>query len=411
MVIGGRMVARILGVVLLSGGVAVAQPGERWGQDRGPRFGGEMAREWLEPPVTSDEVKRYGELLGLSPDQLAAANLLLEGTMGPFQERARVMRDTFESVRETFRQTRDPSGFTSMRDEMSAFRKDRAEAEAAFLGDLRQLLTPEQEARWGTLERTRRRERTVRRGLMSGERADLVQILQGDGFTPAAREAVGPILERYEADLDRELIRRNEAYERAMDQGPVFFGGGGDPAAAQKLWEDGREASTRVRDVNRRYAREIEAALPDDQRAAFTKAFKRASFGRVYRETFAERTLDAADKAPGLDDTQRDALRAIRDTHARELAGLNTRLEQAIEASEANATPGRMFRRDESPELQELRQARRELDTRTEQKVRELLREDQRTGLPSRDSDEEDGEGPGGRRAGRERADGAGRSR
>lgn len=399
----GAVAGVVTAAVLLVAGDALAQPGG--GGGRGGGMGGGMGgfmggREPFEPPVNSADLEKYAAILNLTPEQKEAARALLDAAMAEFQPAAKAARDKVEELRAEFRETRDPSVWQGMGEIMREYRTARNSVERTFMSDIQVLLSDEQAARWPTVERTHRRDRTIGRGLMSGERVDLIAIVDGMGLSEGEKSALAPVLDQYAADLDRELIKRNEVYDEGEQRGMEIWQ---DPEAREAMFNKGREASKRVRDVNERYARQLEGLLPDGKRAAFVERVKRESFPTVYRETYAHRVLAAAEKFTDLDDAQRASLAALRESFARDLAASNAKMEAAIREREDTADVGQMFFQRGGGPMQELRESRRSLERSTVQRVRDLLSEDQRARLPERGDDEEGWRGPDGqgRRAGR----------
>src|SRR5690606_12671489 len=152
-------------------------------------------------------------------------------------------------------------------------------------------------------------------------------------------------LEQYEIDLDRELVKRNEVYEQGESRARELMEDfrSGDMTRAQEMFVKGRDASRRVKEVNQRYARQLEHLLPEAKREAFASTVKHEMYPMVYREMYASRVLGAAEKIEDLDDAQRASLAAIRESHARELASLNAQMEAAIEERENTADMMQMF--------------------------------------------------------------------
>jgi hypothetical protein len=212
------------------------------------------------------------------------------------------------------------------------------------------------------------------------------------------------VLERYEEELDRELINRERVQESLMGRmGEMRMGG--DMGAMQRMMEEGREASVRVRDVNRRYARQVQEALPENKQFEFARAVKTASFPDIYRETHAERSIAAAAGFADLDATQREGLESIRTNYTREVSVLNDRLAAAQEELEMNFNIQRMMQggRDLGP-VGELRRQKRELDQNTVENLQKLLRPEQVSRLPQREENRDwRGGGGGGRDGGGDR--------
>ncbi|MBL8964102.1 MAG: hypothetical protein KF787_09970 [Phycisphaeraceae bacterium] len=386
-----------VGVASILSPAAHGQPG---GAGRGgPQGGGMrgMMGDLFSSPVTNREIDLFTQVAGLTTDQKEAAKTILEGYQENFRSRSnRVQRD-MDRVREKFQETRDPGVWLELRTTMQDFRAQRTQMEEQFFSDFKSLLTPQQVERWPAIERAHRRSRTLGRGMISGERADLIQIMESSAFPVDVQATVLPVLGDYEEALDRALIARNKAYDEVADA--FQQGGMGDGfARAQELFAKGREASIRVRELNRRYARQILDMLPETSKEAFDSAFKRASYPDVYRPTSAGRQISAAEQFTDLDDTQKESLSAVKTTYARSLAAINEKMAAAITRREEEFDPRQMMQRmgrggrgggqGDNDQTAELRREKRALDETTAANLRKILREDQVGRLPQEGDDE-----------------------
>ncbi len=379
------------------GGTAMAQPGGGRGMGGGMgMFGGGMfGGGGTDAPVTKAEVDRYGKILKFTSDQSEAAKALFEGFEAAYKPKQDAARKAMEDAREEFRETRDPGVWTTVGEKMTKLRDERAAAEKQFLDDVKSLLTPEQAAVWPKVERERRREKVMRQGLMSGERADLVKIVENLKLGEDASKAVAPVLDTYEVDIDAMLVKRNEVTEKAMSQGnklrEAFMGG--DMTEVNKLFEDGREAAVRVRDTNRRYAKQIEGLLAGEEQAKFNAEFRKESYPQIYRTTrYGTRVIEAA-AAMELDATSKQSLEAIKADFEQRNNALNDQAEKAQDAQEENFSIQNMMGGGNNEEMTKVRTARRELETKTIEQVKALLTPEQVAKLPERGND---GGGPGG---------------
>ncbi len=350
--------------------------------------GGQM----LDPAINSEQLEKFSGMLKLSDDQHDAAKALFDGYFQSHQARAEKMRTVMEDARETFRESRDPSVFQEMGEKMRAFREESQKAEKGFMDDVKSLLTPEQEPAFASVERARRREAGMRRNPMSvsGERADLIAIVEKLKLPEEAHAGLVPVLDSYEQDLDRELVKRDELREKAEGQQQQIFAamrgdGGGDMAAIEKMIKENREAMMRVREVNRKYARQIESLLPADSAPTFALEFKKASFPDIYRDRYAARVIAAAEKME-LTEEQRNGIAAVRDSYTRDSDGLNKQNEAATEEREANFTLQNMMGGGgmNTERMQELRQQRENIENTAVKKVQDLLTAEQKAKLPER---------------------------
>lgn len=371
----------------------------------GGMFGGGQG-QMFEPTINSRDLDGYGQLFGLDTVQKDAVKTLFDGYQQQFAVEAKKVRDELEVLRDEAREARDPELWREMGEKTTAFQKKRNEMEQNFLNDFRSVLTTEQEAKWPKFERTRRREMTIGRGLMSGERVDVIKLVDDLKLSADERAAFNPILDQYEVDLDRELIERNKMQDDMQSRMRDLFS---DPEAADDMIKKGRDIAVKVRDVNRRYAAQVESQLADDKKAQFNTAFRRESFPQIYRDTYATRVVEAAGKLEGLDDNQKSAIMTLREAYYRDLETVQRGMEKAQEESEMNfSISGMMNRRGgnnndggarrggggmfgESEAMGELRTKRRDIERGTEERIKAVLNEQQIAKLPTRGEDQERG--------------------
>lgn len=346
----------------------------------------------FEPGVNSRELEQFAELLGLSEDQKLVIETMFEGYQREFEAASQVARRAMDEAREEFRDTRDPAVWQDIRGVMEELGAKREAMDRTFLDDVKLLLTPDQSDKWPELERTRRRTRTLSRGFLSGEGVDLFRIARDLKVTEDAEAAasVEAVLERYAIDLDRALQKRNELYESGMRDAMDMWRGG-NFEEMQKRFEEARDAGVAVRDINRRYARQIESLLGDEERAAFSHEFKRQSFPRVYRRTYGMRVVESVDEFDDLTVDQRASIAAARERFERERSSLEDRWAAAIESGEMNRSVRDMFGMGGGDqEVRTLRNERRALDEKFVEQVRAVLTPEQVSRLPEGGAEDDD---------------------
>lgn len=370
------------GATVVTGAPAFFQPGAGLG------------RGWLEPTFTSRDIERYAEMLGLSAEQREAAQVLLTGYQTAVENAARAVRDATEQAREQFRESRDPGAWQRVGEVMANFRRQRETLDNTFRSDLQTMLDESQAQRWPAVERAMRRDRMLRQpfGLVSGERVDLFRLVEELSLSPDLRAPLEPVLERYELDLDRELIRREATEARNQQRLQQAWEGGGGFEEMGAIMAEAREAAVRVRDVNRRYARQLEGLLPADYGQRLAASFRAASFPSVYRPTSVDRAMEVVAGLADLDESQQQALSALSARYRREVDALNAKLAEAVELDEAQRfQSGQWFRfGDRDGPVADLRRQKRALVSETMEQLRSLLTEAQRARVPQ--GDEEDRE-------------------
>lgn len=381
----GRLAAAIVSLVAVAGvaPVAMAQPG-------GGRF--------MAPAVNSRSLDKYAQMLDMSDDQKQAAKTLFDGYQDESNRSRDKLQAQMEEVRQKFRDTRDPSVWQGMGDTMQKYRDERKKADEAFFNDVKSILTPAQIEKWPEVERANRRDTVLRRGIVSGERVNLFDVVDDMKLSDAAMSQVKPILSDYDQELDKALIAREAISEEGFTKFQQFRASG-DMKAMQDFIEKGRTAANRVKEINKKYARSISDVLPEDKQSAFTSEVKRESYPDVYRSTQVDRALEAASGFADLTPDQKDKIAALKDTYAKAIAPLQDKMVSATEEMEQKFTAADMmnrFRGQQDGPMGDLRRERRELVDKTQEDLKKILTPEQADKLPVGNQDGPDG-GPGGR--------------
>lgn len=389
------------------------QPGQR-ARDRGQGggggpggMGGGMFRNALEKPaINPRNLETAMHQLALSKDQQDAVHSLMDGYQGEADRIAEEIRKGRQSAMEAMRDEGPEAAqdaWKKVGEDQKKWRAEREKIDTGLMNDIQAVLTKEQGAGWESARRQVVRAQSLRQGLLSGERVDVLVLVNQLDLVEKDRDQVKPILEQYELDVDREIAERDRVTNDAMNSfdPSQFF----DPEKRQDLTkrlEARRAASEKVRDVNNRYAKQVEAALPDGPRGQFDKAFHEASFPEVYRQTQAGRALAAAEGFDDLSTDQRLGVADLRDRYDAKMVEMHPRMEQAALDMEKNfsiaGALGGFGQRGggngprggnggqgggNQPDAQRaLRQERRELDDKFMADLKKILSEDQAARLP-----------------------------
>ncbi len=353
-------------------------------------------------PMSRAELDRVAELLGLDAAQREIASAL----HGELLAASAAAEATFAAgLRALTRPAEGERDLAALMEEMpklvEARDRERTALDAAFLSDLRLLLTAEQEERWPAVERLRRRSATLAPGTVPGEAVDLVLLVEELELRASAEavSAVDPqplrsLIGRYEVELDRALVARN----RIRDDAPSLAGGrmldGETLDALRTHGEELREAGLRLRDINRKYVGQLATMLAPADADRLRERFRALSYPEIAGPSSAERLVEAALALEDLDTGQRAGLERLAAELERTLAAANDDLVAALEdeAEEpervvvASTVGGGSLRvvvgGGALPASVEARRARREVDRDFAERVRGLLREVQRERLP-----------------------------
>lgn len=348
--------------------------------------------------ISKSGVESYAKVLKLDSAQKDAAMQLFEAYRSTVEAARKEMSDAMKAVREEGQD--DASVFMEKMPKIAeAHGKKRQAAQTQFLSDLKSLLSSDQEQQWPALERMRRREGSLRGGMVSGSNVDIVALVNSMNFPPDQHAKLADTLQQYELDMDRVLQEQEKsAAARAPKPGPdgqrTFVFEGGDKL--KEMMDAQRAESLKIRELNQNFARRLAALLPEDQAARLNKQFKTQAFKRVYGEAQPTRWLAAAEKFDDLDAGQREKLKALRESYEREAASLNDKWAAVLEQAETDGTAGggMMFgpgARKENDELKAARKARQDLDKKTNEQIKTALNDKQKERLPKRSQQEGEG--------------------
>ncbi|QOJ00722.1 MAG: hypothetical protein HRU70_09545 [Phycisphaeraceae bacterium] len=342
--------------------------------------------------VTAARLASYMRVLGFDESQRSATKDIHEGYLELIRsidaDRERAIRDARRDAEEGDTSSLIEALPKAIGEAASKKRK----ATASLLEDLRAMLTPEQHARWASLERLRRRESGLVSSV-SGAGVDLVALIEELRMPEEVRTATVGILAEYELELDG-VLRGNEREMAKLDE---KAGGGGagmprvmDFATVREREEAERKGGVRVRDVNKRYASRLAEGLPGEWKDRLLSVYRERAFRRVYRESHAMTALRTALKFDDLDADQRRRLEELLGQHEREAARLNARWAEALEKAETEGTAGGAFdglpgmEDRTSEDLKAARAARSAYDRQTEERLGTILTPGQKERLPKR---------------------------
>jgi polyhydroxyalkanoate synthesis regulator phasin len=339
------------------------------------------------PNLTSRQMREYADMLGLNADQRQAAEALLEAYEIDYRAATKRVEEVGRAMQdEMFSGELEPTDIGKMyQDMIGKFQRRIRTLETNVMKDLQSLLDDSQAARWPAVERVHRRNTTLDNGSLSGESVDLYSVVSGLELDSASMEPMNGVLEQYGIDLDRRLVERNEVLREQIEG--MFNFDTTDPAAMQQRWADMakklNDAGKGIVDVNERYARQLEAMIPEATQSAFRDAINIRTFPRVYRPSTAQRMMSAVEAMSDLDESQKQGVAAIKDGYLREAATLNARWAEAIREQEANPDPMAMWGMGgQQGPVKEASNARKELDAKTMESIRTLLTEEQKGRLP-----------------------------
>ena len=349
---------------------------------------------------TSRDLDKASDILGWDDAQKQAAKTMLDQYQEAYNAKAQDFRDTMDKARKAFQEDQDPSVWDAVRKKGEELGKARTEMDKNFMNDLKSL-GDEKSPKWTKFDRAMRREQNVSKGWLAGESVNLLGIVDKADLSEQTRASLAPTLDQYEVDIDREYQNREKVVAEVSAEGQKFFGNmrnfrdmqNMDTKQLDPLLNKARDAGNRVREVNRKYSRQIAALLPEDKRAAFEAEIKKQSYPMVYRPSAADRQMDAALGFGDLTADQKEQIQALKTSFGHDLGSVNDQLAKAQDDHEMTLKVDDLmnFGRQDGPEA-DLRKKKRDLTTTTEDKLKKILTPEQIGRLPAGGQD--DGNGP-----------------
>jgi hypothetical protein len=388
-----------VGAVVIAAGMLLGMVGEASAQPRmervfvtasnGPTPGGGM--------IARRSVEKYAGLLGFSEEQRESALLIHDAYAASYRDVLRARSDALAAVRRSAEDSGDNSVFVEKLPEISReYTEKLRKLEKGFFDDLRALCDgSEQESRWVRVERMRRRETELRYAGISGAGVDLIAVVDGLKLPSDAADGVKPTLEEYEIELDTHLRAR----QQLQGNEPAFKPGEPpDIEALRRSMEEAREAGLKLKAVNERFTRRVEAALPESHQTAFRDAVRHATYPQVYRRSPILRDIEKALTLPDLSPEQRATLTELKESYERDVKPLNDAWAAAISKAEERQSGGVALggmvvqMNDEPEELREARRARRLLDDSAREKIQRTLSDAQQAAIKPKPGEGTDGE-------------------
>ncbi|MFI4916508.1 MAG: hypothetical protein ACIAS6_08400 [Phycisphaerales bacterium JB060] len=360
------------------------------------QFGMGMGNDAMQMAIGRESVDRYADLLGFDEVQRETAEMLHRDYLDRFKKANDTLMDAMRRLQEEAGKTGDWQKMMKPMARISLGFFDRLEElENTFFEDLRMIaVEPEQEEAFVRVERARRREQVemaAQISAVSGGTIDLHEIARE--VEVSGNEAAREALLAYEAEIDsvyKRLIDRSFGFmrdqmERMKNMADDDESMGFNEEAMTKMQEamtEMRELGTQGKAINARYARQIMQVLPAENRARWDIEVKRQTWPTVYRQSKAERQLEAAASLEDLSAEQQESLEAIRQSYQREASPINDRWAKAIDDQQTSGEAAWWGWGQDSSEIDEAEQARSELDDRFVERVRGMLTPEQIERMP-----------------------------
>lgn len=204
---------------------------------------------------------------------------------------------------------------------------------AAVVDGTRAVLNDAQLARWPSFQRSLRRQKALPMGRLAGESVDLDILLRQIGVKPERIPGLPDTLARYEVELDRALVARDDRLEDARARTMLAMMSRDLEGAVQIANEEAqlREA---VRAVNEQYVAALGRLLGGERALDFDQAWRLRAYPGVYEPTPTARAFSTALGLGDLDVQQREVVSLMHELYLEELEPRNAELAAAVRRQE-----------------------------------------------------------------------------
>ncbi|MEK6702606.1 MAG: hypothetical protein AABZ53_10100 [Planctomycetota bacterium] len=345
------------------------------------------------PTVSTASLAKYGELFGFDATQTEAAKTLHTAYRDHVNATQKEMQELMKKLESTFQDGEMQEGLKKMREASEKTAKVSGEATESFLKDIRSMLTPEQDAKWGKFEKMRRREGgLIGMGMVSGSNVDLIDLVGSLKLPATEATKIAGILDEYESAMDA-LLRENAAVmsKRADEDAKAQKEAGeGEMPSPEKMMESMnvmRGTMLKQRDLNKSFKSRISSSLGDEAKAKFDNEWLLRAFRRIYAEPQVVKQLKAAAKFDDITSEQRATIGEMLAAYEKDAAAINSKWAEAQEKSETEDGGGPMMfgpGQDQDSPTARVRKSRTALDKQTREKLRGILSEAQQEKLPKK---------------------------
>lgn len=309
----------VIAVVALAG-IALVTPEAR-AQELSREMGSALT------PMPKSLIDKSKAILSLDDDQYEIVVDLYQGYRAAYRQ---IVEESDAKRRQIWEKARDgdrDAAEVKARDNMKKALADLVHLDSTFCDDLRAILSGDQSSKFESFERAKRRDSTRHSSMLSGEGADPIDILQHLKINTSALTGYEAMAAEYSESMDRQIIARSAIWKAGYD---AYLAGD----EWKRLRDDYSKlyvVAKQIRDINRRYARQMGELLTEEDRTKFDEEFRRRSYPTIYREGVITKRLKAARNVDGLSDSQKDQLQIVESSYERDAEAINARWRSSLD--------------------------------------------------------------------------------
>lgn len=353
-------------------------------------FGGGDSRT-----IAAPALERYCGVLGYDEGQRTAAKTFHEDYLRVVAEADKTLADANKKMKEMMDDGDHQEAMKKMGENHGKYAKAKSDAAAQLLSNLKDLMKPDQSARWEKLERMRRRESIGGGFMVAGASVDLIDVIGALKLPDAENAKIAGPLDEYERDFDHAIADYNRFQSRREEEQKKKEKGGDDKPSfnidmeeIQKMMEEDRKEAGKLRDVNKSFVGRLGAALSEEWKKKLEKEWLNRAYRRIFSEPHTLKQLKTAVGFGDLTAEQKTKVSEMLETYQKELDSANAKWLEEQQRAEADGKDGGglpFMGDDNTPEgLKKARTARQELDKKFSKSLREILSDEQKDRLPKR---------------------------
>lgn len=289
--------------------------------------------EAFQPDFLSRDMVVFADVLELDDSQQAVLESLLTDYADSFKLGTEGLKDNMKAMKDQIIAAGDQGAMAVILGPINAWTAEKRKLHDRFVENVQAILSDEQVARWPKLERAMRREKELPRGVLSGEKLDLVVIARASEVPPEVMKASASEITAYEVAIDGALAERARQMAESQERIKAALASNDQTAGLREIE---RIVAKRVvlRDLQEQYITALATAFGSQYGTAFRDRALREAFPSVYRPSSMIPYFAAARELPGLSPEQTAQLNALETEYSAWYAQWQANLAQVYRTEE-----------------------------------------------------------------------------
>lgn len=289
--------------------------------------------EAFQPDFLSRDLVVFADVLELDDSQQAVLESLLTDYADSFKLGTEGLKDKMKAMKDQIIAAGDQGAMAVILGPINAWTAEKRKLHDRFVENVQAILSDEQVARWPKLERAMRREKELPRGILSGEKLDLVVIARASEVPPEVMKASASEITAYEVAIDGALAQRARQMAESQERIKAALASNDQSAGLREI-EQIVAKRVILRDLQEQHITALATAFGSQYGTAFRDRALREAFPSVYRPSSMIPYFAAARELPGLSPEQTAQLNALETEYGNWYAQWQANLAQVYRTEE-----------------------------------------------------------------------------